>query len=121
MKVESQVFILVMEQMGPPSPEGPTENSLRLGLQVISRGATRLESFSNRSLNSLWRFGELEKWSWSQQLFLWAGGDVWVSSESPGLPWLGALRKQDVLLLPGRVPVCLGLPHGSSAHHPEAR
>lgn len=51
---------------------------------------------------------------------LWAGSDVWVTTESAGLLWLGAVRKQDILLSLGRVPVCLGLPGGSGAHHPEA-
>jgi len=32
-----------------------------------------------------------------------------------------AVSKQDVLLLSGRFPVCLGLPHGSCVHRPEAR
>lgn len=65
-----------------------------------------------------WLTGEMEL---VRQLRLWAGSDVWVTTASPGLPWVEAVSKHDILLLPGRVPVCLGLPRGSCAHHPEAR
>lgn len=58
MKVECQVFILIMEQMGCPSPEGPSREQSKAGSSSDKqKGPPKLWSSSNVSLNSLWKFG----------------------------------------------------------------